>query len=67
MPGGRFSVHLETDSADEAGRVWQALSEGRGVHMPISEVFCAERFGMLTDRFGTPWMVSYTGAKWESM
>lgn len=62
-----FSVHLECDSAEEAARVWQDLSDGGEVHMPLSEVFWAERFGMLTDRFGTPWMVSYTGAKWDSM
>ena len=62
-----FSVHLETESAEEASRVWAALSEGGQIHMPLGEVFWAERFGMLTDRFGTPWMVSFTGAKWESM
>jgi PhnB protein len=62
-----FSVHLETESAEEASRVWTALSEGGEVHMPLSEVFWAEQFGMLTDRFGTPWMVSFTGSKWDSM
>jgi PhnB protein len=26
--------------------------------MPIQETFWAYRFGMCTDRFGTPWMVN---------
>ncbi len=57
-----FSVHLELASVAEAEQVWEALGEGGQVSMPISEVFWAERFGMLTDRFGTPWMVSCTGS-----
>jgi PhnB protein len=28
------------------------------VTMPISETFWAVRFGMLTDQFGTPWMIN---------
>jgi len=26
--------------------------------MPIDETFFAERFGMVTDKFGIPWMIS---------
>jgi PhnB protein len=26
--------------------------------MPIAETFWAQRFGMLTDQFGIPWMVN---------
>jgi PhnB protein len=29
--------------------------------MPIERTFWAERFGMVVDRFGTPWMVNYEG------
>jgi PhnB protein len=60
-----FSVHLELDSVPDAERVWQALAEGGQTVMPLAEVFWAERFGMLTDRFGTPWMLSHAGAKWQ--
>jgi PhnB protein len=28
------------------------------VTMPIGETFFSKRFGMLTDRFGVPWMVN---------
>ena len=42
----------------EANRVFQALSEGGEVTMPMTQTFWAPMFGMCVDRFGTPWMVS---------
>lgn len=60
-----FSVHLEFASSAEVEQAWAALAEGGHVAMPLSQVFWAERFGMLTDRFGTPWMLSFTGARWQ--
>jgi PhnB protein len=32
------------------------LSEGGTITMPMQETFWAERFGMLTDKFGINWM-----------
>jgi PhnB protein len=34
------------------------MSEKGAVIMPFQETFWAYRFGMLTDRFGIPWMVN---------
>jgi PhnB protein len=31
--------------------------------MPIGETFFSPRFGMLVDRFGTPWMINYVPAE----
>jgi PhnB protein len=42
----------------EARRVFAALAEGGTVTMPLSETFWAQTFGMVTDRFGTPWGVN---------
>jgi len=56
-PGG-FSVNISVTDPKEADRIFAALSEGGTVHMPIAETFWAVRFGMFTDRFGTPWMVN---------
>jgi PhnB protein len=53
-----FSVTLGIDSPAEAERIFQALAENGTVRMPIQETFWAARFGMLTDRFGTPWMIN---------
>jgi PhnB protein len=57
-PRQGFSVNIDTETADEAERVFHALAEGGSVRMPIQETFWAQRFGMLVDRFGTPWMVN---------
>jgi PhnB protein len=57
-----YSLSLHPDSADEAERLWNSLLEGGAVVMPMESTFWAERFGMLTDRFRTPWMVNYEGS-----
>ena len=54
----RFSVTLGIDKPAEAERIFHALSESGTVRMPIQETFWAQRFGMLVDRFGTPWMIN---------
>lgn len=56
-----FSLSLFYPTADEARRVFDALSSGGKVVMPLGKTFWAEAFGMLTDQFGTPWMVSGGG------
>jgi PhnB protein len=53
-----FSVALGVDEPEWAERVFNALAAGGTVTMPIQETFWAHRFGMLVDRFGTPWMVN---------
>ncbi len=57
-----FSVSLLCQSAEEAERVFAALSENGTVQMPLAETFWAVRFGMTVDQFGTPWMVSCESA-----
>jgi PhnB protein len=52
-----FSVMLDVTDPADADRKFQALAEGGTVGMPIEKTFFAARFGMLVDRFGTPWMV----------
>lgn len=53
-----ISVSLNFYDVAEAERVYQALAEGGEVQMPLQETFWAERFGMLVDRFGIPWMIN---------
>jgi PhnB protein len=60
MQGMSVSLHLP-DTA-EAERIFAALEEGGSVMMPIQETFWAARFGMVTDRFGTPWMINCEAA-----
>jgi PhnB protein len=53
-----MSVTLHVDKPAEAERIFTALCEKGKVGMPIGETFWAARFGMVTDRFGTPWMIN---------
>ena len=53
-----ISVTLNLSNAADAERIFQALAINGKVKMPIQETFWAERFGMLTDQFGIPWMVN---------
>ena len=52
------SISLHSESVAEGERLFAALSEGGQVQMPMEKTFWAERFGMLTDRFGVSWMVN---------
>lgn len=52
-----FSLVINVASVDEADRIFTALSDGGQVQMPLAQTFFSPRFGMLTDRFGMPWMV----------
>jgi PhnB protein len=56
-PMAGFSLSLNYPEPRDAERVFHALAEGGTVSMPLAPTFWAETFGMLTDRFGTPWMV----------
>jgi PhnB protein len=53
-----FSVSLSVEEPAEADRIFDAFSEAGEITMPIQETFWAHRFGMLVDRFGTPWMIN---------
>ena len=57
-----FCVALQVDDPAEAERIYNALVEGGEATMPMQATFWAERFGMLVDRYGTPWIVNGVGA-----
>lgn len=52
-----FSLSLIYDTVPDARRIFDALAEGGQTTMAFQKTFWAEGFGMLVDRFGTPWMV----------
>jgi PhnB protein len=53
-----FSISLQSPTLESARKLFDALAEGGKVTMPLEKTFWAEGFGMLVDRFGTPWMVN---------
>ena len=56
-PQGLWGSIGVADTA-EGQRVFKALADGGQVAMPFEKTFWSEGFGMVTDRFGTPWMVN---------
>ena len=53
-----FSVSLSIGKVADAVRIFNALAENGKVRMPLQQTFWATRFGMVTDRFGIPWMIN---------
>ncbi|WP_430398070.1 VOC family protein [Ferrovibrio sp.] len=58
QPPVGITINIGLQTVAEAERVFKALSAGGSVQMELTETFWADRFGMFTDRFGTPWMIN---------
>ena len=56
---GNFSVSINTDSVEEADRIFAGLSAGGNVIMPMEKTFWGAYFGMFADKFGVHWMVNF--------
>jgi PhnB protein len=57
--GNNFSLSIIVDSKQEADRVFEGLSRGGKIEMPMQEMFWGDYFGMFADKFGIRWMVSF--------
>ena len=58
-----MTLAIEVVDDAEAKRVFTALGEGGIVTMPLAKTFWTSSFGMLTDKFGVPWMVNVAASK----
>ena len=58
-----MTLVIEVADDAEAKRVFTALGEGGNVTMPLMKTFWTSSFGMLTDKFGVPWMVNVVAPK----
>jgi uncharacterized glyoxalase superfamily protein PhnB/uncharacterized protein YndB with AHSA1/START domain len=59
--GNNMHINIEPESRAEADRLFNALSEGGKVEMPMQDMFWGAYFGSFTDKFGINWMVNYQG------
>jgi len=57
--GNNIQLSVNADSEEEAKRIFEALSAGGQVTMPLDKTFWGALFGMFTDKFGISWMVNY--------
>jgi PhnB protein len=60
--GNNFYIMIEPESAEDASRLFDALSDEGRVQMPLEATEWAEGFGQCVDRFGIQWMINYTGS-----
>jgi PhnB protein len=60
VQGNNVYVSVHPDSREEADRIFNALSEGADVEMPIAEQVWGDYFGSLKDKFGVRWMVNHS-------
>lgn len=61
--GTNFSVSINTESKTEADKLFNGLSAGGTVIMPMTSTFWGAYFGMFTDKFGINWMVNFDEPK----
>jgi PhnB protein len=52
-----FALSLDAKNEADADRMFEALSAGGQVTMPMSKTFFSPRFGMVADKFGVNWMI----------
>jgi len=54
-----FSLSINTDNQEEADRLFQGLSEGGKIKLPMNETFWGSYYGIVTDKFGINWKISF--------
>jgi PhnB protein len=57
-----FSLSLAVGDDAEAERLFAALSDGGTVQVPMAPTPFASRLGLVTDKFGVPWLVASQNA-----
>ena len=55
--GNNFTICVGTKSKEEADTLFNGLSKGGKVMMPMGIAFWGDYFGMFTDQFGVQWQV----------
>jgi PhnB protein len=61
--GTNYSMSLSGDNESELQGYFEKLSVGGNVTMPLEKAPWGDTFGMLTDKFGVPWLVNIAGQK----
>jgi PhnB protein len=58
VQGNNVYVSIHPDSREDADRIFNALSKGADIEMPIADQVWGDYFGSLKDKFGVHWMVN---------
>ena len=56
----RNTISISAESREEADKLFNGLSEGGKIEMPIADGPWGAYFGMFADKYGIEWMVNFT-------
>lgn len=57
--GNNNYISITPDSREEADRIFNGLSAGGKIEMPMEDMFWGDYFGSFTDKFGVCWMINF--------
>ncbi|UKJ07665.1 VOC family protein [Solitalea lacus] len=57
--GNNFSLSLGAETKEEADKLFNGLSAGGAIEMPLQDTFWGAYFGMFKDKYGVQWMINY--------
>jgi PhnB protein len=63
VPGNNAYVSVHPESKEEADRIFDGLSAGGEIEMPMGDQAWGDYFGSFTDRYGVRWMVDYSAPR----
>jgi PhnB protein len=58
--GNNYNISINAESREEADRLFSGLSAGGNALFPMQDQFWGDYFGMLSDKFGVQWMISFS-------
>lgn len=58
VQGNNISLSLQPETVDQTEKLFNDLSAGGTVKMPLQDTFWGARFGMFVDKFGIHWMLN---------
>jgi PhnB protein len=65
VQGNNVYVSVHPESREEADRIFNALSKGGDIEMPIGDQAWGDYYGAFKDKFGVMWMVNYSPPREE--
>ena len=57
--GNNVHICIEPETREEAKRIFDELSDGGNVTMPLQDMFFGAYFGEFSDKFGINWMINF--------
>jgi PhnB protein len=57
--GNNMYINLNAESREDADRLFEGLSAGGTIEMPMADMFWGDYFGSFKDKFGVPWMINF--------